>query len=234
MQPPQAYSAAAASGLAVLGAVAFVAGAALILWPLWAAGLALVAGGCYSVVSRRLMPLACGPDPRERLVAAEQLDALEQARRDRRTGDRDSDRLERLPWLLAEPSARSRSACSIASAVNGSTVASASSAAASTVSIECRSVVPVVRSKKKPANSGYWPSRSIFSWTSGPVARISASGQVVPLFAQVRDQCVCVGVLVERAQVDAVHPVELLVVERRRAAADPLEREPADELVGDP
>ncbi len=45
VQPPQAYSAAAASGLAVLGAVAFVAGAALILWPLWAAGLALVAGG---------------------------------------------------------------------------------------------------------------------------------------------------------------------------------------------
>jgi len=28
----------------VLGAVMFVAGAALILWPLWAAGLALVAG----------------------------------------------------------------------------------------------------------------------------------------------------------------------------------------------
>jgi len=41
---PKAYSAATASGLAVLGAVAFVAGAALILWPLWAAGVALVAG----------------------------------------------------------------------------------------------------------------------------------------------------------------------------------------------
>jgi hypothetical protein len=39
------YSAAAASGLAVLGAIAFVAGAVLVLWPLWAAGIALVAGG---------------------------------------------------------------------------------------------------------------------------------------------------------------------------------------------
>lgn len=46
--PPPAeapYSAAAASLLALLGAVAFVAGAALVLWPIWAAGLALVAGG---------------------------------------------------------------------------------------------------------------------------------------------------------------------------------------------
>ena len=41
---PRSYSAAAASGLAVLGAVTFVAGAALIIWPLWAAGIALVAG----------------------------------------------------------------------------------------------------------------------------------------------------------------------------------------------
>src|SRR5262249_47069199 len=40
-EPP--YSAAAASLLALLGAVAFVAGAALVLWPIWAAGLALVA-----------------------------------------------------------------------------------------------------------------------------------------------------------------------------------------------
>jgi hypothetical protein len=42
---PAPSSAALASGLAVLGAITFVAGAALILWPLWAAGLALVAGG---------------------------------------------------------------------------------------------------------------------------------------------------------------------------------------------
>lgn len=41
---PKPYSAAVASGLALLGAVAFLAGATLILWPLWAAGLALVAG----------------------------------------------------------------------------------------------------------------------------------------------------------------------------------------------
>ena len=46
---PQPRSAAvlgrAASLLALFGAVAFVTGAALVLWPLWAAGLALVAGG---------------------------------------------------------------------------------------------------------------------------------------------------------------------------------------------
>jgi hypothetical protein len=42
-RPP--YAAAAATGLAVLGAITFVAGAALGFWPLWAAGLALVAGG---------------------------------------------------------------------------------------------------------------------------------------------------------------------------------------------
>jgi hypothetical protein len=41
--PP--YSAGAASLLAMLGAVAFVTGAALVLWPIWAVGIALVAGG---------------------------------------------------------------------------------------------------------------------------------------------------------------------------------------------
>ena len=43
--PDPPYSAAAASIFALLGAFAFVAGAALVLWPIWAAGLALVAGG---------------------------------------------------------------------------------------------------------------------------------------------------------------------------------------------
>ena len=42
-EPP--YSAGAASLLALFGAVAFVTGAALVLWPMWAAGIALVAGG---------------------------------------------------------------------------------------------------------------------------------------------------------------------------------------------
>jgi hypothetical protein len=41
-RPP--YRAAAAAGLAVLGAASFLAGAVLIVWPLWAAGIALVAG----------------------------------------------------------------------------------------------------------------------------------------------------------------------------------------------
>ena len=43
-EEPRPHAAALATGLAVLGALAFVSGAALILWPLWAAGLALVAG----------------------------------------------------------------------------------------------------------------------------------------------------------------------------------------------
>jgi hypothetical protein len=47
----QPRTAAVATGLAVLGAVAFVAGAVLIQWPLWAAGLALVAGAV--LVQRR-------------------------------------------------------------------------------------------------------------------------------------------------------------------------------------
>ncbi len=38
-------AAAAATALTFLGVGAFVAGAVLILWPLWAAGLGLVAGG---------------------------------------------------------------------------------------------------------------------------------------------------------------------------------------------
>jgi hypothetical protein len=42
---PKPHSAAVASVLVVLGAIAFVAGAALIVWPLWAAGVALVVGG---------------------------------------------------------------------------------------------------------------------------------------------------------------------------------------------
>jgi hypothetical protein len=41
-RPP--YRAASAAGLAVCGAAAFLAGAVLIVWPLWAAGIALVAG----------------------------------------------------------------------------------------------------------------------------------------------------------------------------------------------
>ena len=38
-------AAAAATALTFLGVAAFVAGAVLILWPLWAVGLGLVAGG---------------------------------------------------------------------------------------------------------------------------------------------------------------------------------------------
>jgi hypothetical protein len=41
---PRPRSAALATGLAILGAATFLAGAALILWPLWAAGLALFVG----------------------------------------------------------------------------------------------------------------------------------------------------------------------------------------------
>ncbi len=44
--PPEVeYSAAVSTAFAIVGATAFMAGAALVLWPLWAAGLALVAGG---------------------------------------------------------------------------------------------------------------------------------------------------------------------------------------------
>ena len=56
-------------------------------------------------------------------------------------------------------------------------------------------------------------------------------GPVVAVLPQPPEQTVRVLGGVERAQVDAVHPVELRVVERRRARADALEREPLDELV---
>ena len=42
VEPP--YAAGAAGLLVLFGAVAFVAGAALVMWPMWAAGIALVAG----------------------------------------------------------------------------------------------------------------------------------------------------------------------------------------------
>ena len=63
-----------------------------------------------------------------------------------------------------------------------------------------------------------------------------ADARLVPvasLLAQVREQRVGVRIGVELAQVEAVHPVELRVVERRRARADALERESLDELVRD-
>ena len=43
--PPERTAAAAATALTFLGVTAFAAGAALLLWPIWAVGLALVAGG---------------------------------------------------------------------------------------------------------------------------------------------------------------------------------------------
>ena len=42
-EPP--YSAGVASLLALFGAIVFVTGAVLVLWPMWTAGIALVAGG---------------------------------------------------------------------------------------------------------------------------------------------------------------------------------------------
>jgi hypothetical protein len=43
--PPTGRSAAFAATMTMLGAAAFAAGAVFLLWPVWAAGLALVAGG---------------------------------------------------------------------------------------------------------------------------------------------------------------------------------------------
>src|SRR5207247_1632147 len=54
---------------------------------------------------------------------------------------------------------------------------------------------------------------------------------VVVLLAQIGDERVGEGVRRERPQVDAVHPVELRVVEGRRARAYALEGEAVDQLV---
>ena len=56
-------------------------------------------------------------------------------------------------------------------------------------------------------------------------------GPVAALLAQEGDEAVGVLVGRQRPEVDAVHPVELRVVERRRARADALEREALDQLV---
>ena len=75
----------AAFTLALVGALAFVAGATLRLWPLWVAGLVAVCA-----LGRRLPALEQAlrrprrAEPREALLAAEQLDALEQPGRDLR------------------------------------------------------------------------------------------------------------------------------------------------------
>ena len=171
-QIPKLHAPLVASGLTVAGAAAFAVGATAGPWPLWVAGMLAV---CLSLLLYR--PCS-GREPGERLVAPEQLEALEQPGRDLRARDREPDRGERLARLqplrlgeraqrLLDPgrlprlddarAPRRRRAHTAGSAPSGLT-----------------------GSNRKRTKSGYCENFSIFSCTSGTVARTRSSGQSIP------------------------------------------------------
>ena len=114
-------------------------------------------------------------------------------------------------------SASSRSAASIGSAVNGSTSLERLAAAREhgAAAVEQRRVGLDVVEEEAGAVRGTRRSVAIFSWTSGAAARTSSSSQSEPSLARGRRPARRRTPRAQRAQVDAVHPVELLVVERR-------------------
>src|SRR6185295_11055209 len=68
----------------------------------------------------------------------------------------------------------------------------------------------------------------LHDWGGGTYALLRP---VEPLPTHIARETSCVLVRREGAEIDAVHPVELRVVERRRARADSVEREALDQLV---
>ena len=121
-------------------------------------------------------------------------------------------------------------AASIAAALHGSTVSSAA-AAASRMRVSRSAGSGSTSWNRKPAKPANSSSRAIFSWTIGAAARRGPRASRCPARGGTRRA----GRRTrrrERAQVHAVHPVELRVVERRRARAHALEREALDQLVG--
>ena len=123
------------------------------------------------------------------------------------------------------------SAVSIAAALQGSTTSSAAAAASRIARVEKDWIgFDVVEEEAREAGELVEPRDLLLD-----DRRCSADEVVRPvgaLLAEVLDQARRVRVGGERAQVHAVHPVELRVVERRRARPDALEREPLDQLVG--
>ena len=168
--------------------------------------------------------------PRERLVAAEQLEALEQPRRDLRAGDREPDRRERLARLLPRGSRRARAAPPRSRPPPTARPRRAPRRRRGTISGSAPS--GQTGSKRKRTKSGYCENFSIFSCTSGTVARTAPRASRSPARRASAAAPPRTRRLGQRPQVDAVHPVELLVVERRRARHDALEREALDELGG--
>ena len=119
---------------------------------------------------------------------------------------------------------------SISAAVQGSVRRSAASAAAR-MRVSRSPGSASMSWKRKPAKPGNSPRRGSSPARAAP-PRARDLLPVDSLFGEVRDEPGRV-LGSERAQVHAVHPVELGVVERRRARSDALEREPLDELVAD-
>ena len=165
---------------------------------------------------------------RQRLVAPEQLEALEEPGRDLRARDREPDRGERLarlqplglgerPQRLLDPGRLPR--LDRAERLGGGARTRPG-----------RRRPGETGSNRKRTKSGYCENFSIFSCTSGTVARTRSSGHSIPCSPSQVSSAAAYASSEQLAQVHAVQPVELLVVEGRRARPDALEREPLDEL----
>ena len=165
-----------------------------------------------STRSRRLGRCASrAPDPLERGLATEQLEALEQPGRDRRARDGDPDRLERLPRLEAELVGGARSACSIGSASNGSTSASAPARrrASRAPAVEAVDRLDRLEQEARRTRGTGRASRSSPARAARPGARAPRPSRS-PARAGRRRAASANSSGGERPQVDAVHPVELL------------------------
>ncbi len=176
-----------------------------------------------------LKPLA-RPKPRERLVAAEQLQAFVEAGRDLRAGHGDADRLERLPRLQTEAVAELLQRG--LDLLGGERLDSAErlGRGGEDVRVEQRRVgLDVVEEEACKVGELAQLRDLLLHERHGRTHPLLVP--VVTLLAQVLQQALGVLLGGQRAQVDAVHPVELGVVEGGRALADPLEREPLDQLV---
>src|SRR5712691_8612141 len=154
----------------------------------------------------------------QRLVLAEQLDALEEPRRHLRTGDRDSDRLEGLARRELESfgeSAERRLDLLRGKRLNALELVAGGGD-------DRRAAVQQRRVGLDVAEQEAGEVRELAEALDLLLhdRRGAADELFVPVVACVPQEAhQLVGVLArrERAQVDAVHPVELLVVERRRA-----------------
>ena len=164
-------------------------------------------GGASSGPSTRSRPRsrsdsragASGAQTRERLVAAEQLEALEEPGRDLRAGDREPDRLERVARLLAELVGERAQGLLEPGRLPRLDRLEALERGARTIAGSAPS--GDTSSKRNRTKSGYCENFSIFSCTSGAVAWTVSSGQSMPCSVSHLQSEVRVLVRLQRAQV---------------------------------